>query len=470
MHSPSIPRAGGDHIGPSSSVARRARAVAPRALAVYCALSLVLWARLGWADETPAPEAAQHVDDDVLLSPSLSAEEEAAIEAALAADIAAAPNNAEPAPLATAGSSLAATTGTTWQSVSTNLAAMNPAIAVILDAGIAWFSDDDVLQRGGHDPTSTGFFLQQVELSMGASVDPFFRFDSNIVFAQFGVEVEEAYATTLGLPWSLQVRGGQFLTHFGRSNGTHPHSWSFVDQPLVLGTFFGGEGSRGLGAEVSWLAPLPWYAEVVASATEAGGECCARSFFGGDALPVRTPLDVVGTFALKQFFPFGDDWSLSAGFSSQLGPNPTGPTNRTELYGADLYLRWRPTADPGRQSVSVTAEALHRRRQVPGSLLTDSGFYAQAVWQFALQYELGARVEAVHVSANDPLGDDAGLSTRSSVEAAFYPSHFSRVRWQAALGSPPDGTSALATRIADPVWSTFLALEVLVGAHGAHHF
>lgn len=460
--------AGGEPHGRFLDVARLRRAFAARLPALCSALLCALGADAAWADEVPAPVEDQVVDLET--APPLSLEEAAAIEAALAADLATTQGPA------TAASPGAGTGGpspmtTTWQSVSTNLAAMNPAIAVILDAGLAWFSsDDEALQRGGHDPTSTGFFLQQVELSMGASVDPFFRFDSNIVFAQFGVEVEEAYATTLGLPGSLQLRAGQFLTHFGRSNGTHPHSWSFVDQPLVLGTFFGGEGSRGLGAEMSWLAPLPWYAEVVASATEAGGECCARSFLGGASLPVRSPLDVVGTFAFKQFFPFSDDWSLAAGLSSQLGPNPTGPQNRTELYGVDLYLRWRPTADPGRQSVSLTAEALHRRRQVPDAVLTDGGLYAQAVWQFALQYEVGARIEAVSVSADDPLGDNAGLTTRSSVEAAFYPSHFSRLRWQAAFGTPPESAAAFTTRIGDPVWSTFLALEVLVGAHGAHNF
>ena len=55
-------------------------------------------------------------------------------------------------------------------------------------------------------------------------VDPYFRFDSNLVFSQFGVEIEEAYATTLDLPANLQVRAGQFLTRFGRINATHPHA------------------------------------------------------------------------------------------------------------------------------------------------------------------------------------------------------------------------------------------------------
>lgn len=395
----------------------------------------------------------------------LSPEELRALEEALSADAALREESEESAPSQSALDPLGA-----WHAASHSLASMNPSLSLILDAGLAWFSDERTLQRGSHDPTSTGFFLQQLELAAGASVDPFLRFDANLVFTQHGVELEEAYATTLALPYALQARAGQFLTRFGRQNPTHPHSWSFVDRPLVLGAFFGSEGSRGLGAELSWLAPLPWYVELVASATEASGACCARSFLGDEVLPVRTPLDVVYTAALKQFFPFGDDWSLSLGASAQLGPNATGPQNRTEIYGLDLYLRWRPTRDATRQSLSLTFEGLERRRQIPNGLLVDRGFFVEALWHFLLRYELGARVEMLGISPEDPLGDEPGLTTRTSVQLSFLPSHFSRIRLQGAYGTPPDEDALFASRFTAPVWSAFLAFEVLVGAHGSHDF
>ena len=103
------------------------------------------------------------------------------------------------------------------------LQSMNPDMAIVFDAAAAGFSGKP-LQTGGHDPTHNGFNLRQVELSMGASVDPYLRFDTNIVFKD-SVEVEEAYATTLGLPWNLQVRAGEFLSHVGRINLQHPHAW-----------------------------------------------------------------------------------------------------------------------------------------------------------------------------------------------------------------------------------------------------
>ncbi len=333
-------------------------------------------------------------------------------------------------------------------------------IALILDVAAAVF-DGPPLQLGGHDPQRDGFTLQQLEMNLSGVVDPFFRFDANLVFAQFGVEVEEAYVTTLALPGNLQARAGQFLARFGRINPTHPHSWSFADQPLVIGKLFGAEGSRGLGAELSWLSPLPWYVELVASAQDPTGECCARSFFGADDPGLDSPADLMTTLALKQFFPLSPAWSLSWGLSAQLGPNASGPDARTDIFGSDLYLRWAPVDDPDGQSVSLTVEALLRARQVPRDSLVDGGGYAQLVWRIDRSYEVGARYELVTGVPADPL-DPAWTDTRTraALQATWYPSHFSRLRLQGALDQP--GWRP------DPILAAFLALEVLVGAHPAH--
>lgn len=346
------------------------------------------------------------------------------------------------------------------------LQSMNPDIAIVLDAAAAWFSTDEPLQLGGHDPSETGFNLQALELAIGSTVDPFFRFDSNLVFSQFGVEIEEVYATTLALPWSLQARAGQFLTRFGRANPTHLHQWHFADQPLVIGKFMGSEGNRGLGAEASWLAPLPWYVEIIASATNPDGECCARSYFGADDIGVRSPLDLVGTFALKQFFPFGDSLSLLAGLSAQTGANPTGNANRTGIYGVDLYLRYRPVDAATRWSLSLEMEAMLRSRQVPFDLLTDAGGYAQVVWQIDPTWETAARYELVSGTAGDtpdPLDPEwTGLRHRGAVQLTYYPSHFSRLRLQSTVDVP--------TWEDQPIFALIATIEVVVGAHGAHAY
>ena len=82
---------------------------------------------------------------------------------------------------------------------------LNPDMAIIADFALAWFSDDN-LQTGGHDPRETGFNLQQLEMSLGGSVDHVFRFDANLVFSLAGVEIEEAVVTTLGIPCRSEER------------------------------------------------------------------------------------------------------------------------------------------------------------------------------------------------------------------------------------------------------------------------
>lgn len=392
--------------------------------------------------------------------PALSPEELEAIQEALAID-------AEGAPAPTLDPNAPSLGGanpmtSSFATAAAPVQSANPDIAFILDTAASYFSDEP-MQLGAHDPNRTGFTLQQLEMSIGSNVDPFFRMDGNLVFSQFGVEVEEAYATTLALPAGLQARAGQLLTRFGRLNNTHPHSWHFIDQPLVNGKFFGGEGSRGLGVEGSWLTPLPWYSEVVVSVGDAAGACCARSFYGGEDLGVENVDDLLLTTALKQFFPFDADWSLAWGLSGQFGPNPTGNDNRSAILGTDLYLRYRPVASAVRSALSLQVEGMYRSRQVPDDRLEDWGGYAQLVWNINLRWEAGARYEYVTGLENDPLDLDWTEDRRRvAVQGTYYPSHFSRLRLQIAEDRP--------TWREDPIYAVMFGLEVLIGAHGAHGF
>ena len=144
-------------------------------------------------------------------------------------------------------------------------------ISLSLDALVAagWSSAEDVeaLQPGGHDPKQRGFTVQNLELTLDGKVDPYFRGQANLVLqidpaGGTTLEAEEAYLETVALPWNLQVKAGHYFTEFGRLNATHPHTWDFVDQPLINGRLFGEDGLRNPGARVSWLAPTPFYSEL----------------------------------------------------------------------------------------------------------------------------------------------------------------------------------------------------------------
>jgi hypothetical protein len=413
-----------------------------RAVATGLAWAVVLFGADADAHEpgSEPPSDSQPATDAP--TAELSDEDRAAIEQALAAEV-----EAQVAPPPSP----------------TPIQSMAPNLSLILDTALAMFRGGKPDQLGAHDPRRAGFNMQQLELHASAAVDPFFRFDANLVFGLFGVEMEEAYVTSLGLGGGLQARAGQFLTRFGRRNPTHPHSWAFLDQPLVLGKFFGGEGNRGLGAELSWLAPIPWYAELIVSATEARGDCCNRSAWGGLDVDLAGADDVAWTFALKQFADLSPDWGLNLGLSLQLAPNASGAGNRTAIAGADLYLRWKPVGVSGRRSVDLAVEVLGRSRSLPGRVLQDWGGFAELRWLIDANWGLAGRHEWVSGLSGDPLDPDWTRNRhRTALAADWYPSHFSRLRLQLsedrALWRPA------------PIHGLMLGLEVVTGDHGSHGY
>lgn len=357
---------------------------------------------------------------------------------------------------------------------------MNPELSFIADVALAWFSADDPLQTGGHDPTDNGFNLQQLEMAISSTVDPYFKLNGNLVFSLFGVEIEEIYATSIALPWNLQIRIGQFLTRFGRINNTHPHTWDFVDQMFIIGKFFGGEGNRGLGLELSVLLPLPWYVEIIGSATNPYGEATNRSFYGGSDIKLQSPLEFLYVLSIKQFFPLSDNWSFFWGLSGAFGPNPTGRginrviSNRTEIYGTDFYFKYKPITFASYTIVTIQAELMMRLRQLPEDRLLDYGGYIYVFWRFAkrwgtaIRYEIGSFTWDYDTNkAIDPLDPYwTDYRHRISINGTFWPTEFSRIRlqfntdiltWEKEFNRKFH-------------WAGFLAFEFSVGAHGAHSF
>jgi hypothetical protein len=347
--------------------------------------------------------------------------------------------------------------------------ALNPDISLIADFAAAGFSDNDHLQTGGHDPQHNGFNLQSLELSFQSYVDPYFKLAAHIVIGPEGLELEEAYGTTIDLPAGFGARIGQFLTRFGRHNPTHPHQWNFVDQPFALGRVFGGDGNRNLGVEASWLTPLPWYVELSASATMAEGDETARSFYGDDDGGVDNPGDLLYVTRLEQFFPLNDDWSIYWGLSGAFGPNSNGASTRTAVYGTDLYVHYRPISSGGYTLVTWQTEALHRRRQLP-ELAHDTSGYTQLFVRFAQRWGTAARYEygsPTYDSSGEVVADDLdpawiGSRQRVSANLTHWPSEFSRFRLQ--------GSSDIPSWRDRPIWAVFLAAELAIGAHGAHKF
>ncbi len=374
---------------------------------------------------------------------------------------------------------------------------LNPDISAILDADSGWqrravqfLNGDDPDLHAAGTQHALGFTAQEVELAFSAIVDPYFKGEVYLTIPNLaGLEVEEAFATTTSLPWNLQVKGGSFRSAFGRQNGQHLHVQDFTRRPLINSAFLGSDGLRGPGVQVSWLSPLPFYLALYGEAFSLFNDPAAS---GG---PVPEPVRSFGangsqrptvTAEAKLFLPFGDEWSLYGGLNFASGESPglalTSTTNvgvgrDTQLFGADLYLKWKPpNVAGGYTSVALQVEAVFRHFTAGDALADawDGGAYAQAVMQFARRWFLGVRGDFVGLPASAVLARTA----RGAVSLTFQGSEFMRIRAYVELEkanisfgdeSAPPGALLSALQ---PSWApaAFLQLEISIGAHGAHPF
>src|SRR5512132_888970 len=206
-----------------------------------------------------APALAQQADGGVS-----DAELQKELEQAIQSDKAAAQKQGQPAPpSATAAPPPPAPANAPPRGTQT----LNPDISAILDADFGvqrrapqFLNGDDPDLGASSGRHALGFTAQEVELAFSAIVDPYFRGDVFLTVPNLdGIEVEEAFATTTSLPWSLQVKAGSFRSAFGRQNGQHLHVQDFTRRPLINAAFLGPDGLRGPGLQVSWLAPLPFF-------------------------------------------------------------------------------------------------------------------------------------------------------------------------------------------------------------------
>jgi hypothetical protein len=159
----------------------------------------------------------------------------------------------------------------------------------------------------------------------------------------------------------------------------------------------------------------------------------------------------------------------SAGLS--LGDAGTfGVGRESQLYGADLYVKWKPpNVAQGYASVAFQAEAILRHLGSGDTLGDewDGGAYAQIVAQFARRWFVGIRGDVVGVPSSSVLAP----TERLGLMVTFQGSEFSRVRGYLEAEHAAAASSAFVPQ-AQPEWApaAYLQLEISIGAHGAHPF
>jgi len=378
--------------------------------------------------------------------------------------------------------------------------AFNPAISVILQGAANSYSQnpDDYALPGfqlGDEAglPNEGLTLDESELTASASIDPLFYAESTFSFSDGDVSVEEAYVDPVALPAGFGARFGRFYSGIGYLNQIHSHAWDFHDAPLAyrafLGTQYGDDGVR-----VTWTAPTDLYM-MFGAETLAG-----NNFPAGESQSVAG--DVQTLFA-KFGGDVGASWAWQAGMSALLAnandrstDNPASGAGTvfngdSDLYGADVVAKWAPNGNPQIHNLILRGEYFYRDESGKVNVSDggndgllkyngdQTGWYAQAVYQFMPQWRIGTRYDRLtsdnHLNVislggfadADALIQDSGLDDdghdphRWSAMLDWSPSEFSRLRAQYNRdNSRLNGT--------DNQWS--LQYIMSMGSHGAHLF
>jgi hypothetical protein len=405
----------------------------------------------------------------------------------------------------------AAPAATTKQGTWSN--AFNPAISLILDGKYRGLEQDPAtyqiggfMPAGGHDedghshgsgPGERGFGIDESELTISANIDPYFSgYFTAGISGDNELEVEEANITNTGFIPGTTFKFGRFFSGTGYLNEQHPHAWDFVDAPLVYQAFYGGNlGEDGLQAR--WVAPTPVLLEF-------GLEVGRGANFPG------TDEDKNGLNAGAVFVHLGGDIGASHSYRIGASYRKTEATDRhyedesvlaggeienaftgnSKTYGVDFVWKWAPNGDPTGRNFKFQAEYFQRKED--GTLTYDpedalalgapsgayssdqSGWYAQAVYQFMPRWRVGARYDRLDSGTiNNALIGTSGLTpedfpilaahdpTRSTVMVDFSPSEFSRFRVQYARDE---------ARFDQPDDQIMLQYIMSLGSHGAHKF
>lgn len=359
-----------------------------------------------------------------------------------------------------------------------NSGSFNPAIGVILDGKFVRARRDSGAYRiGGFaigdeaGPPQRGFAIGESEMNLSANIDP--ALFGNLTIAHDGqgeAGVEEAYLQSTALPGGITLRAGRFFSGIGYLNEKHAHTWDFADAPLAYRAFLNTRLSDD-GAQVRWLAPTDFFLEL-------GGEALRGANFPAGGSAHRG----VGTYAL--FAHAGTDLNDSSDFRAGLSWLNTAANARettsefgtdtfsgdSDTYIADLVFNWAPDGNRAERNLKLQAEYfLRRERGIFNTLPLNqrqSGWYAQAVYQFMPRWRFGLRYDRLYADLPDAafagsvLDPNGANPKRASAMIDYGTSEFGRFRLQynRDQSGPEVDNQAI------------LQYTVSFGAHGAHQY
>jgi hypothetical protein len=318
-------------------------------------------------------------------------------------------------------------------------------------------------QAGTFPGFENRFFPREVELGFFGQIDPYARgvvlveagesFDTATGERKVNLELAEAHLTLQTLPFGTQLKLGQVRPRFGLSNEIHEHDLPQTDRPDVMRRFLTDEGLKEKGAELSWVAPVPFYLESLVGVFN--GDTDTVSGFGR----LRAPLV---TARVRSFLETDEYGAVQFGVSGASGETPA--ERRTALLGVDLKYKYTP-ASWHHPLLTVAGEGLYFNQKIvtaDGDPRTQQrwGMYTYAELQPWTRWAGGLRFDWTQFP--NAGGHEWGLEPY----VTFLPSEFLRFR----LGykyTNYSGDSPLGKTIANEV---LLQASFILGAHPAHPF
>lgn len=382
----------------------------------------------------------------------------------------------------------------------------NPAISLILDGRYVNGDGEELelpgFQLGGEAGLpEQGLGLGHNELALTANIDDILYGALHAAIVQHDgetrLELEEAFVETLGLGYGLTIKGGRFFSGIGYLNAIHAHAHDFADRPLVYDALFGGH-LADTGAQIRWTAPTEYYLNFGAEATSGSAYPGGESNSGAEGLGVFVKTG--GDWGTSSSWQLGASYYQTQFTKREAGAHAHGTETATadnellngevDIAGLDFVYKWAPNGNSRNTNLKLQAEYFVRNEQGAAEFTEESdsaeadydgkqtGFYAQAVYQFQPGWRLGVRYD--RLSAENTITNFSGNGTidldkfleesalgaegdpeRTSLMLDYAPSHFSRIRLQySKLNNGHGGKHDI----------TMLQYVMSLGSHGAHTF
>jgi hypothetical protein len=397
----------------------------------------------------------------------------------------AAPPPPGPAPLSSAPAESAApeqppAPAITSPGGATSLAsAFNPAIGVVLNGHLEAFSQNPnnyfipgFALGDNTSPGTRGFSINETEVNFQASIDPYLYGNLTLAFEPNNtVSIEEAFMQTTSLPAGFTLRAGRFFSGIGYLNEQHSHTWDFADQALPYRAFLNTQYDDD-GIQLRWLAPTTQFIEL------------GHELFRGDAFPAGGGANQ-GIGAHSLFVHTGGDLDESSSYRTglswlhtkavnRLTATPSGPddsfSGKSDTLIVDAVYKWAPGGNPVDTNFKLQGEFFIGRSHGLFDGLdyngVQTGFYAQAIYQFMPRWRFGVRYDQLGATRQTGALADSTVNSRGitprrgSAMLEYNTSEFGRFRLQYNLdysrGTPDN--------------QAFLQYIVNFGAHGAHSY